>query len=485
MKGLELVNAATAELTVDPLPAKPEPEAQQASGWDEVHRSIFKAMAEDGHPPILEEHDGKPMVKLHTCWLRGDHRRNHRAGRYSTASEGADLSKPNAFGFPLPNGGIAIYRFGDAAETADWHRTANGRMCIHYNVAIPDVAKPRLLTCKQLDTERYNIRYHISGALAAVQNHIIGGRQKTLKTTIAVDAAISLASGLPFLGSLPVTQACRVVMFSAESSLSVLQETARRICKSKEVCLPDIDGLFWSEWLPRLDSAKHLEALKQTVQETQAEVLFLDPCYLMMPGADAGNVFAQGERLRGISEICQEHGVCPVLLHHLRKRGKGDHSYDPPELDELSWSGFAEYARQWWLIGRREAYEVGSGSHRLWLSVGGSAGHNALLALDIEEGRAGEPRRWEVSVSRPDEARAAKKENTVRQRIYDAAREFPAGETKTGILTVAKVKSDAAVRAIFDAMVNEGLLVRCSVKKGAAGYEGFRLATPEATSCTT
>jgi hypothetical protein len=47
------------------------------------------------------------------------------------------------------------------------------------------------------------------------------------------------------------------------------------------------------------------------------------------------------------------------LLHHLRKRGKGDHSFDPPELDELSWAGFGEFARQWWLIGRREGYEPG------------------------------------------------------------------------------------------------------------------------------
>ncbi len=342
----------------------------------------------------------------------------------------------------------------------------------------------KLLTCKQLDTERYSIRYHIPGTLAALQNHIIGGRQKTLKTTIAVDAAISLASGLPFLGSLPVSKACRVLMFSAESSLSVLQETARRICRSKGACLPDIEGLFWSEWLPRLDNAKHLAMLKQTIQETGAEVLFLDPCYLAMPGADAGNLFMQGERLRGIAEMCQEHAVCPVLLHHLRKRAKGDHSFDPPELDELSWAGFSEYARQWWLLGRREPYEGGSGSHRLWLNIGGSAGHSALWALNIEEGAAGQPRRWDVSFFRPEEARAARKENTIRQRILDAAREFPMGETKSALLGVAKIKSDPAVRAVFDSLVNEQLLVPCKIRKGAAGYDGFRLSEKGGTVCT-
>ena len=156
MKGLQLVNAATAELLIDPPPPEPEPGPQQTPGceqWDAVHRSIFSAMEEDGHPPILEMVNGKPRGQLHTFWLLGDHKRNRRAGRYSTASQGKHLDKPNAYFYPLPNGGLAIYRFNDAAETGDWHKTAKGRTCIHYNVAIPEAAKPRLLTCKQLAYE--------------------------------------------------------------------------------------------------------------------------------------------------------------------------------------------------------------------------------------------------------------------------------------------------------------------------------------------
>ncbi len=437
MKGLQLVNAATAELLIDPPPPEPEPEGQptpRCEEWDAVHKSIFAAMAEDGHPPILETVNGKPRGQLHTCWLLGDYKRNRRAGRYSTASQGTHLDKPNAYFYPLPNGGLAIYRFNDAAETGDWRKTAKGRTCIHYNVPVAqnEPAKPRLLTCKQLATERYNIRYRIKDTLAALQNHLIAGRQKTLKTTIAIDAAISMASGLPFLGCLPVEQTCKVLMLSGESGLPVTQETANRVCESKGICLSDLDGVFWSEWLPRLDSAAHLKMLERIVQETGCEVLFLDPVYLAMPGADAGNLFVQGERLRGIAEICQEHNVCPVLLHHLRKRGKGDRSFDPPELDELSWAGFGEFARQWWLLGRREAYEPGTGSHKLWLSIGGSAGHSALWAVDVEEGVAGEPRRWDVSLSRPDEARAAKKENTVRQQHLGRRTRIRAGRNENG-----------------------------------------------------
>lgn len=489
--------------TIVPPREKRERPAEQSKA------DLWDALCDPYYVPKDAEHDriteelragGWPCVWLperrcfqtHTARLLEVHKALGLRGRFDTLSPGTDKSEANCYIFPRPHGAFLVKRFSNPTETPGWTPDENGHPCRMFNAEAAEPAstepakKPsvKLLTCKQLDTEPYSIRYHIAGTLAALQNHIIGGRQKTLKTTIAVDAAISLASGLPFLGTLPVNQTCRVLMLSGESGLSVLQESARRICRSKGVCLPDIDGLFWSEWLPRLDNAKHLEMLKQAIQETGAEVLFLDPCYLAMPGADAGNLFLQGERLRSIAEICQEHAVCPILLHHLRKRAKGDHSFDPPELDELSWSGFSEFARQWWLLGRREPYEGGSGSHKLWLSIGGSAGHSALWAVDVEEGIAGAPRRWEVSLSRPEEARAVKKENTIRQRILDAAREFTGGETKTGILTVAKVKSDPAVRAIFDSLVNEGLLIPCKVKKGAAGYDGFRLPEKGGNSCT-
>ena len=145
----------------------------------------------------------------------------------------------------------------------------------------------------------------------------------------------------------------------------------------------------------------------------------------------------------------------------------------------MAWSGFAEFSRQWLLIGRREMYEPGSGEHKLWLSVGGSAGHSALWAVDIDEGPSGTPRHWKVELSTPTEAREEKKGGTVRQRLLDAAREFPEGETKTTIIETAGMRSDLRVRNVFDSLVNEKLLVPCKVRKTTATYDGFRL-SPEA-----
>ncbi len=205
-----------------------------------------------------------------------------------------------------------------------------------------------------------------------------------------------------------------------------------------------------------------------------------------MPGVDAGNVFIQGERLGAVGGVCQKHGVGLLLCHHCRKPAKTRSSadYEPPELDDISWAGFSEYARQWILLGRREEYELGTGQHKLWLSIGGSAGHSALWGLDVDEGPAGSPRTWKVDLIAPAQARADKKGASIRQRLLDAAREFPNGETKTGILDTARLKSDHATRTVFDALVSEGILVASTVTKNAIGYPGYRVAEGGA-SCPT
>lgn len=349
----------------------------------------------------------------------------------------------------------------------------------------------KVLTCAELAKGDYAIEYLIENALAAKQPLIIAGAQKTLKTSFIVDAAISLATGGHFLGKLKVNRAVRVMVMTGESGMATIQENAINVCRAAGIWLDDIANLYWSEDLPKFGDSAHLEAVRALLTEYEVEVLFIDPAYLCLPSADSGNVMAQGELLRGMSEVCRDCGCLMVLAHHTKKN-TGRDPFDVPELSDIAWSGFAEFCRQWWLIGRREKYEPGTGSHKLWLSIGGSAGHGALWAVDVEEGRRTDPdgRKWDVDIHAPNDAREqteqrkdeAKAKRAAEQlakdvrKILDTLAGFPDGAgTKTDLKGFSGLRDTRLTPAIASALQSK-YITPIEIRKGnKQTYDGFKL----------
>ena len=228
---------------------------------------------------------------------------------------------------------------------------------------------------------------------------------KRLKTSVLVDLAFSLATAGYFLGKFRVPVAVAAGIMSAESGLATLKETIHAAARAAGVDPSTVHNLIISDRVPQLNSLEHLDAVTEFLDRFGLVVLIIDPAFLAMDGADAGNLFIQGQLLRRISELCQERGVTLVLCHHTRKAAGV--AYEPLELASISWSGFAEFARQWLLINRREPYIPGTGSHRLWLTVGGSVGHGGLWGLNVEEGvyTVEDGRYWQVKVLDPSEVK--------------------------------------------------------------------------------
>jgi len=311
-----------------------------------------------------------------------------------------------------------------------------------------------------------------------------------MKTSLLIDLGISLAMGGCFLGKLRVNRACRVGIMTGESGLATIQETARRICKAAGYTLADIGGLVFSDQLPRFGSPDHQDAVRRFITDDELEVLAIDPAYLCMPGADANNYFIQGELLRSMGDVCADAGCMMMLAVH-NKKGKAD-PFTPPELEDIAWAGFQEYFRQWLLLGRRERYEPGTGEHRLWLNVGGSAGHSALWAVDIAEGTRETPggRFWSVNVMHADEARnavedrkeTAKREKAAtslardKQTVCDTMAKFPDGESKTVIRDTSGLHS-TRFNSALSALLADGVAMPCDIIKGRrkTPIEGYRL----------
>ncbi len=328
---------------------------------------------------------------------------------------------------------------------------------------------------------QFELRYAIDGLVVDGQPTIVGGPHKSLKTSLLLDLAISLASGGYFLGRFRVAEPKNVAIFSGESGMATLAETAKRIAATAGCDLSSLNGFTVVPLVPKVNRAESLDAMAKLARQRSLGCLIVDPAYLAFDGMSdrAGNIFAMGEALSPLAAMCRAEGVLLIVAHHTKK-GRLEGRFDPLELEELAYSGWSEFARQWLLVNRRKAYEEGTGRHELWLRSGGSAGHSSLWGLDIDEGanNAAQGRQWNVRVIPSSEVRAVEKELRQSERkrrdldsgqadvekVLRALQQFPAGETLRNIRCAAGVGEDKARAILFDLM-RQGLVEECGVHK--------------------
>jgi replicative DNA helicase len=334
------------------------------------------------------------------------------------------------------------------------------------------------------------------------QPTLIGGPKKSMKTTIMIDAALSLGSGKPFLGKFEIPERVKVAVLSGESGQITIRETALRIAKSKGVELSACDVL-WGFDLPRLGVAGDLYVLQTALQNNGIKVVFIDPAYLCLlagsPELQANNMFQVGPLLLNVAKVCEEAGTTLVLLHHTTKPASMQRlaTGEPLELEDLAYSGFQEFARQWLLVNRRQKYEPGSGKHLMWMNIGGSAGHSGCWGVDVEEGKLDDSfssRRWQVQVRTMEDsmkgilkAKEQRKEDdknaktlAVKEKVLKALETCPKGETQAVICKLIGLQARVVGPILLD-LLEEQKVVRVQIMKasgqGTKPYDAWRLVT--------
>ena len=333
-------------------------------------------------------------------------------------------------------------------------------------------------------------RFLIDGILVDGQPCVIGGMSKTLKTSIAVDMAVSLSSGTPFLGQYR-TQRQRVAIWSGESGASTLRDTAVRISAAKKIDLAHC-SLNWSFELPKLGRPDHIAELERVINENGLETVFIDPLYLSLldtqTAGQASNVYAMGSSLQPVGQLGQRTGCTIIVLHHF-KRSASTETTEPASLEMLSQAGIVEWARQWVLLQRRAPYAA-NGQHELWMRCGGSAGHAGLWAVDVDEGVIDPEtlggRRWDVVVRSVGDAqaearraadqrkneKAEERDNDDRRKVLEVARRLTEPETKRVIRELAGLSNDRTGKALTT-LLGEGRIELASVTKYRRTEEGY------------
>ena len=339
--------------------------------------------------------------------------------------------------------------------------------------------KNNIISCDDLLDTNADYNWIVENVLLADQPMIVGGAAKTLKTSISMDMALSIAAGGKFLGRYKAHKR-RVLFISGESGKGALANTIKAIAHAREMTRDDFRAfIHFSFRLPRLTNASDIANLKRDIEKRKIDVVFIDPLYMCLlqdSKLQAGNLFDMGNAFSGICNACQDVGCTPVFLHHFNRKGS---PFARPTLSDLTQAGSSEFCRQHVLISRQKAYAA-DGIHDLYLVLGREGGCEHLDVRITETDAETKSRIWKVesSVSTvvEKEAADARKDRQMRVKVNEVVKIIAnlmkdKKETTSNAIKTEAGLNGSAMKEILEYGVNHSLIdVSVSEKTGNNNY---------------
>jgi hypothetical protein len=186
-------------------------------------------------------------------------------------------------------------------------------------------------------------RWLVQGLWPADAYGVLAAREKAGKTWAALDLAVSVASGRPWLDHFACPAPGPVLLLLGEGGERATVRRIEAIATSKGVH-PDqlADRLRLSFRVPRLaapGAGAELAAVQAELAEHPAVLVVLDPLYLAAAGASGSNLYDMGAVLQAIQGVCQHAGCALLVVTHWNKTGGGRGA------DRISGAGPAAWAR--------------------------------------------------------------------------------------------------------------------------------------------
>jgi len=163
---------------------------------------------------------------------------------------------------------------------------------------------------------------------------LIAARPKSLKTWLACELAVAVATGKEALGRFPVRDPGPVLVYAAEDDLPSMRVRFQSVADAREVILKDAPIYLIDLPALHIDDASQLRRLRQTVASVRPRLLILDPFVRIVGGIDENSAQEVSSVLGSLRAIQREHDVAVQLIHHMRKansayvgqqlRGSGD-----------------------------------------------------------------------------------------------------------------------------------------------------------------
>src|SRR5271157_5630039 len=151
---------------------------------------------------------------------------------------------------------------------------------------------------------------------------ILGGEPKCCKSFLALDVAVSVASGAACLRQFPVRRTGSVLLFPAEDSLAVVRQRLEGIAAAAQVPFDSLPVQVITAPTLRLDAAADRARLLEAIQQLRPVLLILDPL-IRLHRLDENDATQVAGLLSYLRELQRQFQLAVMLVHHARKDSQG------------------------------------------------------------------------------------------------------------------------------------------------------------------
>lgn len=201
-----------------------------------------------------------------------------------------------------------------------------------------------------------HLRWLVDDAWVDGSVGFISGPSKSYKTWIAIDLALSIVSGSPFLGRFPVRRTGPVLLIQEEDPTAVLQERLRLIGKSKGM-LPNVEvrdnfvHIDFPEYPLHIINLQgfnlgvqdRVDQVRNLIAQINPVMVILDPLIVLLPqGVDEYKGAEVSAVLQSI-KMWREQFHCAIAIVHHWNKGKNQ------EGDRFAQHMYGSFAFHAWL----------------------------------------------------------------------------------------------------------------------------------------
>jgi len=154
-----------------------------------------------------------------------------------------------------------------------------------------------------------------------------------MKTWLAAELALAVASGKDALGRFPVSSQGSVLAFTAEDKPSELRDRFHAVARARSIPFQDLPVFLIDVNSLLLDDQEHLRRLRLTISKLRPKLLILDP-FVRLVSIDENSAQEVSRVLGSLRALQRDFDLAVLLVHHLRKsssprlgqqlRGSGD-----------------------------------------------------------------------------------------------------------------------------------------------------------------